>query len=113
MIPANKLLKPQLRNDTFNGVRFTLSPPTDLTGASIRTQFRKGGKTNSVAKDLSIGAGITIENLTEGIFVWDPFIMDLPVYNYYYDVQITYATGEVKTYIEGTIQVIQDTTWTT
>ena len=47
MIPAKKVLKPQLKGDTFNGVRFTLSPTTDLTGATIRTQFKKSKTSKS------------------------------------------------------------------
>lgn len=112
MIPAFKKIKPQLKNDTFNGVRFTLSPTTDLTGASIRTQFRKGSKTNPVEVDLSIGSGITVEDLVNGVFVWDEITpLDWDVFTYYYDVQITFASGDVKTYIEGTMKVTQDTTY--
>ena len=111
MIPVTQNIKPQLKGDTFNGVRFTLSPATDLTGATIRTQFRRGGKKNSVSKDLSIGSGITVEYLELGIFVWDSFIMDLEVATYYYDVQITFPNGNVNTWVEGTITVTQDTTY--
>jgi hypothetical protein len=111
MIPVFKRIKPQLINDTFEGVRFTLSPATDLTGATIQTQFRKDSKTNPVAKDISTSGGITVEDLLNGIFVWDAFVMDLSVGTYYYDVQITFAGGDVKTYVEGTMQVTQDTTY--
>jgi hypothetical protein len=112
MIPAIKKIKPQLKNDTFNGVRFTLSPATDLTGASIRTQFRKGGKKNQVEADLSIGSGITVEDLVNGVFVWDEITpLDWDVATYNYDVQITFASGDVRTYIEGTMAVTQDTTY--
>lgn len=109
MIPAKKVLKPQLKGDTFNGVRFTLSPTTDLTGATIRTQFKKS-KTSKSEKELITGAGITIEDAINGIFVWDSFIMDLSTGTYFYDVEITFASGEVKTYLEGTIEITQDVT---
>ena len=112
MIPAIKKLKPQLKDDTFNGVRFTLSPATDLTGAAIRTQFRRGGKKNQVEVDLSIGSGITVEDLVNGIFVWDEITpLDWAVGTYNYDVEITFASGDVRTYIEGTMAVTQDTTY--
>ena len=111
MIPAVAKIKPQLKNDTFNGVRFTMSPATDLTGATIRTQFRKGSKTGILEKELNISTGITIEDLTDGIFVWDAFIMDFEVGTYNYDVQITFSGGDVKTYVEGTMAVTQDTTF--
>ena len=111
MIPVKQKIQPQLKGDKFNGVRFTLSPATDLTGATIRTQFRRGSKTNSVSKDLSIGSGITIEFLELGIFVWDSFNMDLEVAKYYYDVEITFPNGDVNTWVEGTMEVTQDTTY--
>lgn len=111
MIPVFKKIKPQLKNDTFNGARFTLSPATDLTGATIQTQFRKSSKTNPVIKDISTTSGITVENLVNGVFVWDSFVMTFDVGTYYYDVQITFASGDVKTYVEGTMQVTQDTTY--
>ena len=111
MIPAKKTLKPQIKGDTFNGVRFTLSPVTDLTGATIRTQFRKGGKRNEVVKEITTADGITVEDLVNGVFVWDSFIMDLNPCIYYYDVEITFPNGDVKTYVEGVIKVTQDTTY--
>jgi hypothetical protein len=111
MIPALKNIKRQLINDTFEGVRFRTSPVTDLTGATIRTQFRKGSKTNSVSKSLSIGSGITVEDLLNGVFVWDSFIMGLSVGKYFYDVEITFLSGDVKTYVEGTMEVTQDTSY--
>ena len=111
MIPTRKVIKQQLKGDTFNGVRFTLSPATDLTGASIKTQFRKASKKGDVEKEVSIGSGITVESASDGIFVWDAFIMDFPVATYYYDVEITFSDGKVKTYVEGIIEVIQDTSF--
>jgi len=111
MIPATQALSNQLKGDTFNGARFTLSPVTDLTGASIQTQFRRDGKTNPIQKDIAVGTGITVEDLANGVFVWDAFIIDWTVGTYHWDVQITFADTSVKTYIEGTIKVVQDTTY--
>ena len=107
-----KNLKPRVKGDTSNLVRFTLSPVTDITGATIRSQFRRGGKTNAVEVDLSIGSGITVEDAVNGIFVIDEITpLDWEIGNYNYDVQITFASGIIKTYVEGVMAVVQDTTY--
>ena len=104
------------KGDTFDGVRFTLtkssdSSPIDLTGASIACKFRKQTKTGTVVADLSIGSGITVVDAVNGIFDIDAFDIDWSPLRYYYDVEITFASGVIKTYIEGTLTVIQDVTY--
>ena len=112
MIPAFTRLSPQLKGDTFLGVRFTLSPTTDITGATIKTQFRKGSKTNQVELEITTTSGITVEDAVNGIFVWDEITpLDWAIGTYYWDVEITFASGDIKTYVEGTMAVTQDTTF--
>ena len=110
MVPLFTRLLPQLKGDTWEGVRFTPQTTNDLTGATIRAQFRGGSKTNKVEIELTIGSGITIEDLTEGIFVFDKIqILDWKVNTYFWDVEITYPNGDVKTPNEGIMPVVQDT----
>ena len=107
-----KKLEPRVKGDTSNLVRFTLSPVTDITGATIKTQFRKGGKTNQVTLEISTTSGITVEDAVNGIFVWDEITeLDWSVGTYNWDVEITFASGRIKTYVEGTMSVVQDTTF--
>ena len=107
-----KKLEPRVKGDTSNLVRFTLSPVTDITGATIKTQFRKGGKTNQVTLEISTTSGITVEDAVNGIFVWDEITpLDWAVGTYNWDVEISFLSGKIKTYVEGTIAVVQDTTF--
>ena len=106
-----------LKGDTFNGIAFTLTTevpaaPIDLTGAAIKVQFRKGNKTGFMQKELSIGSGITVTDAPNGTFQLNPFKADWQPSIYYYDVEITFPSGRVKTYIEGTFKIVQDVTQT-
>jgi len=115
-IIVTKPLKDRLKNDTFRSVNFTVSDkttgdPIDLTGVSIRIQFRFRKKTGNVVKDMSIGSGITLTDATNGIFTIDKFTpITFEVDTYFYDAEITFTNGDIKTYVQGTFKVIQDTT---
>ena len=61
-------------------------------------------------KEITDGVGITVEDALNGIFKIDAFIIDWTPDLYYYDVEITFLNGVVKTYIQGTLKVIQDIT---
>lgn len=104
-----------IKGDTFDGVQFTLqntsdSLPIDLTGCLLKIQFRYRNKIGKVQKELNIGTGITLVDAVNGIFKIDPFIIDWNPDTYYYDVETTFTNGVVKTYIEGMVTIIQDTT---
>lgn len=96
------------KGDTFKA--FTFNFNLDLTGIDIKIQFRKGRKAGILKKSIEIGDGITVADPTNGVMVIDAFIMDFEVDTYFYDIQFTYPTGTVKTWIEGSIKMIQDTT---
>jgi hypothetical protein len=101
------------RGDTFNGIQIELlvnGTASNLTGASIKCQFRPNSKIGAVVKTIQIGSGITITNATAGQFRIDPFVADLDTGKYFYDVQITFSSGVVKTYLEGIFDVTQDVT---
>lgn len=107
--------KDHLVNDGLKKVTFTLKTsdrsPVDLTGASIRAKFRKQTKTGEVGLSLSIGSGITVDDATGGKFSFDQInSLSLAVGYWYYDVEITFSDGLIKTYIIGKIKIIQDAT---
>lgn len=111
-IPATKILEPQLKGDTFDGLTLSLDPPTDLTGATIRSQFRRGGKKNQVEVDLSIGSGITVTDLVNGVFEVDQIDrLEWAVGTYNYDIEVTLADNRRVTPVQGTMAVTQDTTY--
>lgn len=115
MKPEKYNFRDHLKGDTFNGIEFTLIDsnselPIDITDALITIQFKSHSKTGLINVELNVGSGITITDAENGVFVIDSFLLDWQPKKYYYDVQITFPNGVVKTYIEGTFLVIQDVT---
>ena len=109
------------KGDTFGEVSFTItskSPttlvvaPIDLTGALVRIQFKKDKRSQCPALELNslAGGGITITTPLEGKFRIDKRVIDIEAGTYEYDVEITLANGEVHTYVEGTLTILQDVT---
>ena len=86
------------------------SNPINLTGVEIISQFRKDCKTGTVARDMSVGSGITIVDAANGIYKIDEFVLDWDANIYYYDIQFTFTNGIEKTPIFGDITVVQDVT---
>ena len=111
-----KHLKDRIKGDTFASVNFThsdsvTSNPIDLTGATIRVQFRYRKKTGTTVKDMAIGTGVTVTTPANGIVTIDAFEpITFEVDTYYYDIEITFSTGKIKTYVQGTFKVLQDVT---
>jgi hypothetical protein len=100
------------KGDTFEGKVFTITvngSPAGLLGATIKMDLRKDKKeTTPLTLRLSTESGITI--LGEDSFQIDPQIIDIPAKEYVHDIEITYANGDIKTYIEGTWKILQDVT---
>lgn len=104
-----------IKGDTFEEVAFQLNvngSAASLTGAVIKMQLRKNYTDTTAALSLtSVGsAGITITNASAGQFKINKQIIDIEVYNYVYDIQITFSNGEVKTYIQGGFNITNDVT---
>jgi hypothetical protein len=104
-----------IKGDTFDEVAFQLKINTtvvNLTGATIRMQLRKSYSDTVAALSLTSvsSAGITITNATNGEFKINTQIIDIPVYNYVYDIQITLASGVVKTYVQGGFNITNEVT---
>jgi len=104
-----------IKGDTFDEVAFQLKINTavvDLTGAVIRMQLRKSYTDTTAALSLTSvsSAGITITNAANGEFKINTQIIDIPVYNYVYDIQITLASGVVKTYVQGGFNITNEVT---
>lgn len=111
MVPANYDFGNQYRGDSLDSIQFTIKSngtPINLTGVTIKCQFRQpfNGKT---IKEITNGSGITV-NTSSGVIVIDEFILDWDAGLYLYDIEFTYPSGTVKTYIKGTINVISDNT---
>jgi len=104
-----------MRGDTFEALEFEFlinDVAINLTGYQILCKFRKGGKTGKEVKSILIGSGITITDMILGKFEIDRFqTNNLRAGRYYYDIEIIDSNGISDTYIEGTIELIQDTTY--
>lgn len=107
-----------VRGDTFDGIanlQITVdsAAPTDAL-ASVRIQFRRSKRAASVLQSLSSDdspATILIEDAdTWLISIPSSNNLDLPVGKSFYDMEFTDVNGRKKTYIAGTIEVLQDVT---
>lgn len=110
---SNYDFKNHKKGDTFEGVAFTVTKngsALDLTGASIRMQLREKSETGTLGATYTDGDGITITDPTNGVFTFDKQIIDIRAQKYYYDIEITLASGDVKSYIYGTWTITQDVT---
>ena len=113
---VRKDLNDRIKNDTFESVNFNIADgggsPIDLTGVAIHIQFRFRQKTGKVVKDITLGSGITLTDAVNGIFTIDEFTpITFEVDTYYYDAEITFPSGKIKTYVFGIFNVLQDITF--
>lgn len=101
------------KGDTFYEVDFEIlknQEAIDLTDAVIRMQVRKNYGDAIVLNFTSVdNEGITITDAVDGKFKINQRIIDIPAYNYIYDIQFT-IDGIVKTYVSGNFLVTNDVT---
>lgn len=112
MTPATANYSAHVRGDTINERIFTLTKtldlvetPIDLTNSDIKAGFRLHN--NSELKEL--GNGITMVDATLGKFKIDSFTLP-KAGTWGYDVQITFPSGLIKTWVKGTIPIENDVT---
>lgn len=111
------------RGDTFNGVlfRFTYKEidgviqdppiPIDLTDATIKSKFKFGSKNGKISHEFDLDNGIDMVDAEDGqIRLLTDMLIDWEFGDWYYDIQITFQSGVVKTYYEGTLTIVQDIT---
>jgi hypothetical protein len=103
-----------IRGDTFDGILFTITVnaiPADLTNAHIKMDLRLT-PLGIVADTFSDGSGITISGTpTDGKFTFDAQVISIAAANYYYDIEITFSNGVIKTYIGGRWNILQDVSY--
>ena len=111
MNPGTYNLPDHYKGDTFDKITFTLkedSVVVDLTGALIKMDFKKNTNTGTLQQSFSIGTGITVISATGGVVELDAFINDWDTDMYFYDIEITFSDGVVRTYVKGRLSVNQD-----
>ncbi len=103
-----------IKGDTFEAVNFAVVKNTvalNLTGAVIKMQLKKECGGVAILSFTSVAsAGLTITNAAGGLFKINKQIINIPEYNYLYDIEITFADGTVKTWVEGNFVVKCDIT---
>jgi len=103
-----------IKGDTFELVNFALVKNTvalDLTGAVIKMQLKKEcGGIPILSFTTVASAGLTILNAAGGLFKINKQIINIPEFNYIYDIEITFSNGDVKTWVSGDFIVKCDIT---
>jgi hypothetical protein len=103
-----------IQGDTFEAVNFEVkknNTAVNLTGAVIKMQLKKECGGVPILSFTSVAnAGLTITSAANGLFKINKQIINIPEYNYSYDIEITFADGTVKTWVEGNFVVKCDIT---
>jgi len=101
--------KTQTAGDTFNGLSFTATlndVAIDLnTVSGIKLTFKtENGETTTAT--YTVGSGITVDDASAGQFSLDSFTV-FAEGTYIYDLEFTYSSGVVKTYMKGIMKVLK------
>lgn len=103
-----------IKGDTFDKVDFALirnTLPLDLTNCTVRMQIKKECNGISILSFTTVeSAGLTIIDAVGGLFKINKQIINIPEFNYIYDIEITFSNGDVKTWISGDFFVTCDVT---
>lgn len=107
-----KNLRDRVKGTTFKSVQFTLQDnagaPITVVGATIEADFRYRTKLGAIVKSIDTVAGITITDGANGVFEFDEFTpVDWEVDCYWYGIRITFATGKIGEYVQGTVKILQ------
>lgn len=105
MIPVWKI-KPHIKGDTFTSRKITF--PFDITTCGIDMQFRQVA--NSRVYFFWSTENDTFEKINTTQIIMKSRILDEQQGVYVSDLQITFADGTVKTYLNATLQMITDIT---
>lgn len=82
--------------------------PFDLTGASVLVQFRSAPLKPVIFQFSTVDNTIEIPDPSNGEIYLRGRKLEYAVGTYFYDVQITFADGRVKTYAEDKLSIFQD-----
>lgn len=106
-----------IRGDTYNDVEFIVNTkvglvitPKDLTGCKIR-MWIVNKTTKATAMDLTtLNGKIVITDAVAGKFKVVFGVVNIPIETYNYDIEITFTSGVIKTWIKGAFFVTNDIT---
>ena len=104
------------KGDTWNGIpSITLqkngNPIVIPNDASIYMQIKNDCEDSIAEQTLSTANGcISITDGANGTFRINPTIINIPSGTYVYDIQINFSSTLIKTYMRGSLTVVQDVT---
>lgn len=105
-------IPPHRRGDTWDGINSISininGVPINLIGASVKMEFRQSID-SPVALTLSTNQN-SIQIINANTIRILPKLIEIPFAKYYYDLQVTYPNGTVKTYMEGSWEIVPDIT---
>jgi len=100
--------------DTWKGIKnitiFRMGSALNLLSAVARMQVRHQTDAPHLLEFSSENGTILFLDAENGILNIPPVLVDIPVGNYLWDLEITLASGEVKTFISGDWNIISDIT---
>ena len=109
--------KPHVKGDTFLGAEFRVTDgvnPIDLTDFRIRMHLRRqASQTAALIKvfDTNIADTMEIHDAADGRFRILRQIVDIPAFDYVYDIEFISPTGRVRTWLRGKFPVIEEVTY--
>lgn len=93
-----------VKNDTLEPILVDLNGQDneiDLTGAVIKMQFRDS------ADDISLSPSTTITDESNGIFQINRTVLAIDEGKHTFDITIDFASGKVRTYVVGWINIVE------
>lgn len=110
--PAQITLPPIVRGDTWDGISVTLSSSgTALADSltSVRMIFHEAAADTDTLTLTSTGGDISITSTAGWEFTVDPITpFPLDPGTQYWNIETTDSAGSIKTYLVGTIQILND-----
>jgi hypothetical protein len=113
MAAAKYNFPPHKKGDTFTPIIMEYKVDgvaQSLTDVDIKIMLKRKPADVSAVATWSVDSGIQITDEAGGIFKINPGVLNITAGLYYYDLQFTLQSGEVKTFVEGTLNVTQDVT---
>lgn len=97
------------RNDTWSQTFAIKSNniPVDLTGCEVLIEVKKKPGVSVSELTLTNTNGVSIIGDDSNMIVLNKLV-DIPAGNYVYDINVTFPSGEVKTYVWGNFFVQED-----
>jgi hypothetical protein len=100
--------------DTWKGIKnitiFRMGSALNLLSAVAKMQVRNQTDAPHLIEFSSKNGTIVFTDAENGVLMIPEVLVDIPVGNYLWDLQITLSSGEVKTFIGGNWNIIPDIT---